>query len=139
MRVVYAPGATPEWRAALSRWQRADLAAVHRQGKHLPDRTNHGTDERWRQAGCRTYEWRIGWHTVGSTDHTAHERVLIVPTDYGYEKIGIRRTTVFTVDPETGVTLPIEGWVGVWRWYVQRDSSTSFPPNDSSGVLSART
>lgn len=134
MKVIYAPGATPEWWAGLSEWQRRDLAAIHRQGKHLRERTDHGQDERWRQAGCVTYERAFGHRLVRGhysprrRGGDAHERVLIVPTPYGYEKRGIRRSSVALIDPDTGETSVVEGWVICWRWYVGAEMSANYPP-----------
>jgi hypothetical protein len=136
MKITYGPGATPEWWASLSRFQRHYLAATHRQGKHLADRTDHGPDHRWMQAGCVTYERRYRGHYarfVKPNDIHAHERVVVVPTDYGFELLGIRRSIVYVVDEETGASTPIEGWTGVWVWYVKADSAQSWPPSQDDG------
>lgn len=127
MKIVYNPPYDAEWGASLTPWQHSTLAALHRQGKHLPDRTNHGDDWRWTQAGCKTRDsygkWRRSPRGRGN-----HEAALVTRADFGYTVTSIRRTTIFLIDPETGESTPQEGWSVVDRWYVEADKSANYAP-----------
>lgn len=125
MRVVLTSDCDVAWVRSLTPWQLATLAATYRQGRHLPDRTNSGSDNRWRQAGCKTRDSFGVWHRKRPDD--GHERVVVRRTDYGYELTGIRRKTVWLINPETGETSATEGWVPVWTWYVSAQMSANFP------------
>lgn len=127
MQIVYAPGATPEWWAGLSHWQRRALAEIHRQGRHLPDRTNHGGDQRWQQSGTKTYDQ---YGMVRRTPRReGHERVLIKPAEWGFTMMGIRRRTVTLMEGDGSEVRVVEGWVPVWSWYVRASQSTSWHPD----------
>lgn len=129
MKVVYYPPQTQAWRESLSDWQRETLAALHRQGKHLRERTNHGDDWRWKQAGCKTYE-RFMRIPRRVSRRRGHERILIRRTDYGYEILALRRSRSFTVDPDTGVVAEQpDAWQIDDQWFVERDKSANFPPD----------
>lgn len=127
MKIVYNPPYDAEWGASLTPWQRSTLAELHRQGKHLPDRTNHGSDWRWCQAGVR-YKDDWGKWVRNKRGKGLHESVLIARTDYGYIVTSIRRIEVFMVDPATGEHREQEGWTVVERWYVSAEQSANYPP-----------
>lgn len=134
MKIHYPDGCEQAWRDSLSDSQRETLADLHRQGKHLRDRTNHGSDERWMQAGCKTYSWQEGARRTSRTDRYAHEAVVIRRESYGYRVIGVRRAEVFSIDPETGDTTPIQGWRIAWLWYVTAGGSQSWDPAHDAEV-----
>jgi hypothetical protein len=129
MKVTYAPEATVEWRASLTDSQRRRLASIHRQGRHLPDGTNHGSDRRWKQAGVsyRGNSYRGEVVRVHQTDTHAHMRVLIVPEDWGFTAIGLHKLEVYVVDG-SGIS-PVEGYVGVWADHHRADCTTSWHPS----------
>jgi len=133
MKVFYPDGCEQEWRATLTPWQLRILAAVHRQGRGLRDRTNHGSDRRWMQAGCGTREGSYGtWRRKSRHDRHAHEAVVIRREDYGYRMLGVRRTVVHTLDPATGDLSEVEAWQVVWCEFVSARSSASFPPDSDT-------
>jgi hypothetical protein len=125
MQVVLAPGCDRAWREQLTHWQERELAALYRQGRHLPDRTNHGSDRRWCQAGCRTRNSFGRWHRTRRD--SGHERVIIEPTGYGFDVLEVRRVVGWSVDPNTGVVMQLpEVWTLLGRWRVGRSMSASF-------------
>lgn len=129
MKVMMPPECDVAWVRSLSPWQLSNLADLFHQGRHLRDRTNHGSDQRWRQAGVKTYDWQSGARRTSRRDRYAHEAVVIRPRAYGYDAIGIRRHVAFVVDVETAVMSEApEAWVPVWVWHVQPDMSTSYDP-----------
>lgn len=129
MKIDYPDGCEQEWRLGLSSWQLNILRNLHRQGRGLPDRTNHGDDERWQQAGVRTRDSYGQWKRNGRGKYH-HERVMIQRTDYGFIMSGLRRSSVVVIDPETGQVTEVGGWVFVWTWYVTRDGSANYPPKE---------
>lgn len=132
MRVVLGPGCDRAWRESLTPWQERQLADLYRQGRHLRDRTNHGGDYRWRQAGVK-YRTNGFWQRNRRSE--GHERVIIDATPYGYRIVFIRRQTGWAIDPETGaVTVLPEVWVPINVWHVASDFSSSYDPTDHPRV-----
>lgn len=111
--IVLAPGCDREWREQLTRWQERDLASLFRKGRGLPDRTNHGSDKRWAQAGVKTRDSYGYWRRTRRDNRQAHERVIIRPTEYGFDAVFVRRTAAFTVNPETAELAEQEVWTVV--------------------------
>lgn len=128
MKIAYNPPYDPEWGASLSPWQHDTLAALHRQGKHLPDRTDHGSDQRWHQAGCKVRDGYGTWKRNPRESSHYHEGIIISRTDYGFTVTSIRRAKTFLVDPDTGEVTPQEGWTVIGVWYVEPDKSANYPP-----------
>ena len=131
MKIDYPDGCEQEWRESLGAWGRETLAALHRQGKHLPDKTDHGSDERWRQIGCKTRNNYGHWRRTSQQDSGAHERILIRKREYGFAVFGLRKSEVVTIDPETGVTTSVKGYRIVWAWYVGDGVSANYEPPGS--------
>jgi hypothetical protein len=120
-----------EWAETLTPWQRKQLAALYRQGRGLWEGTDGGPDHRWRQAGVRTRSRMYGWADARRRPTDGHERIMIVPTSYGFEIVGIRRSTGFLIDPETAeLRVPPEVWTPVWTAYCSANSTANFPPTE---------
>lgn len=135
MKVILGPGCDKAWRDSLSPWEREQLAAIHRQGRGLRDRTNHGSDRRWEQRGVVTY-MRLyrGRVTEGPRRH-GHEAVVIERTDEGYTMTGVHREHGYDVDFETGALAPTVQWVITWRWWVSERSSANYPPHNPPEIV----
>lgn len=135
MKVFLSPGCDLDWFHSLSPWQHETLAAIYRQGKHLRDKTNHGSDHRWQQAGCRTRESHYGWRKRnpwrGRAARHYHEAVYIErprlsdtpPEGEDWFIIHfIRRDRSnfglhFAPDGVRVRDLPFESWATVESWY----------------------
>lgn len=127
MQIILGPGCDRAWREGLTPWQEENLAALYRQGRGLPDKTNHGSDMRWAQAGVRTRDSHGNWRRNAS----GHERVVIQATDFGYTALFIRRAKNFAVDPNTGEMPPAENvWKIVDIWHVGKVMSANHPHPD---------
>lgn len=128
MKIDCPDGCDQEWRLSLSPWQRRTLGEVFRQGQGLRDGTNHGSDERWRQAGVKTRASNGFWHRTPYPSSRSHTRILIERTDYGFAVSGLARDSVVVLDTDTAKMTTVEGWSFVWTWYVSREMTSSFPP-----------
>jgi hypothetical protein len=132
--IALAPGCDRAWREALTPWQERALAALYRRGRGLADRTDHGSDKRWSQAGVKTRDRYGTWRRTRRSDTHAHERVIIRPTEYGFDALFVRRDTAYTVDPDTGdITELPDAWTVVGRDKVGRNMTII------SGPLPSRT
>lgn len=126
MKIYYPDGCEQEWREGLSDWQRRHLHTIHRQGKGLPNRTDHGSDYRWDQRGVVTYDS----YGTRRRPKSGHEAMIIRKEWYGFRCIRVHRETFHRIDPETGVMTEETGWAISGIDYVSRNSTGSFPPND---------
>jgi hypothetical protein len=125
MQITLLEGCDRAWREALTQWQESELAALYRQGRHLPDRTDHGADKRWAQAGVKTRDTYGRWRRTPD-DHYAHERVLVKPREFGYTLVFVRRTTAYAIDVETGGLTAHTVWSIVDTWHVGRCMSANY-------------
>lgn len=127
MKIYYPDGCEQEWREALTPWQKDQLVRLHLQGRRCADRTDHGSDYRWLQAGVKTYDrWRGARRRRRKDGHVA---VVIRKTDYGFRMAGLARAEVLTVDPETGQETSVQGFSPVWQWFVGPNSSGNMERN----------
>lgn len=133
MKVYLSPGCDLDWLHSLSPWQHETLAAIYRQGKGLPDRTNHGSDHRWQQAGCKTRQHYGGWRRNGHGRHY-HQAVYIerVPDREWFIIHFIRRDNgIFAIAEDTHgpLLVPLEdAWTSTESWYCTPGGSQSFHP-----------
>jgi hypothetical protein len=127
MKIAYNPPYDAKWGASLSPWQRGALATLHRQGRHLPDRTDHNGDWRWCQAGCKTRDGYGKWRRSRPNRYN-HEGVIVTRTDYGFTITLIRREQTFLVDPQTAVVTQQDGWMIVSVWHVEEEKSANYAP-----------
>ena len=135
MKIYYPDGCDQEWRDSLTPWQVRQLRALHRQGRGLRDRTDHGSDRRWMQRGVRTRGPHPGgpWRRTSPTDRYGHEAVIIKREPYGFRMLGVARATVHSIDPETGGDLQeMVAWQVVWIEYVSDNSTANFAPDSDA-------
>lgn len=125
MRIVYLEEPTQEWRDGLSAWQRAALAALHRQGRGLRDRTNHGSDYRWKQAGVKTRDSYGRWRRTSPDSRSAHQMIAIRRESFGFTIIFLRRDRVWLLGDDFVTVVEATGWAPLGHWYVCRDFSTN--------------
>lgn len=147
MKVFLGPGCDLDWFHSLSPWQHETLAAIYRQGKGLPDRTNHGSDHRWQQAGCKTRGSYGEWRRNGHSRHY-HQAVYIERAE-GEDWFAIcfirRDSGVFTVADSTAsdgsaILVPVDDvWTTVEVWYCTPRGTQSFHPHSDTARRFRRT